>query len=81
MIAKLNVLRSDGKVGAKPREGKTVNAKTEWSLSNSIWWIIVSQAAGRSNFKCPKFKTIRVVYRAVDGCCLCLLHWHVLLFY
>ena len=27
MIAKFNILRSIGKVGAKPREGKTVNAK------------------------------------------------------
>ena len=27
MVAKLNVLRSVGKIGAKPREGKTVNAK------------------------------------------------------
>ena len=27
MIAKLNILRSAGKIGVKPREGKTINAK------------------------------------------------------
>ena len=42
MIAKLNVLRSVGKVGAKPREGKTVNAKIrvesiqQYSVVNSV---------------------------------------------
>ena len=42
MIAKLNVLRSVGKVGVKPREGKTVNTKIrvesiqQYSVVNSV---------------------------------------------
>ena len=45
MIAKLNVLRSVGKVGAKPRPSMP---KSKWNLSNIIRWLIVSKAADRS---------------------------------
>ena len=48
MNAKLNVLRSVGKVGTNQERARQSMPKSEWSLSNSIWWLIVSKAADRS---------------------------------
>ena len=48
MVTKFHILGSIRKVRLYPRECKPSIPKSDLSLSNSIWWLIVSNAAERS---------------------------------
>ena len=58
MIAELNILRSVGKVGVKPREGKTINIKIR--VKSFQQCLVVNGIEGRREAKAEHDGTIMI---------------------